>query len=136
MPRLPVRVERPLVRALGARLHAVRVRAALTQAQVARRVGLAPAEYGRIERGERLPSLPALRRLCVELGIDSDELLGLGVSSPQLRRLVHAVRGLSASQLRMLHLLAESLQPASRGQALSTSARAAGDGPLSRRPGA
>ena len=114
MPRHPVRVERPFERALGARLHAVRVRAALTQAEVARRVGLPAAEYGRIERGERLPSIPALRRLCVELEIDSDELLGLGASSPPLRRLVQAVRGLSASQLRMLHLLAESLQPSSR----------------------
>ncbi|MET0405938.1 MAG: helix-turn-helix transcriptional regulator [Cystobacter sp.] len=114
MPRLPVRVERSPERALGARLRAARARAGLTRAEAARRVGLEGAEYGQLERGACPPSLPVLRRLCVVLDIDSDELLGLEVSSPDVRRLVQAVRGLSAAQVKMLHLLAESLPSASR----------------------
>jgi transcriptional regulator with XRE-family HTH domain len=71
--------------------------------------------YGRIERGEMFPSVPTLRRICVALEIASDELLGLDTGeSPRLRRLVSAARGLSASQLRLLHVLAESLHAPSR----------------------
>jgi transcriptional regulator with XRE-family HTH domain len=114
MPRLPVRVERSPERALGARLRAARSRAGLTRAEVARRVELPEAQYAGLERGACWPSIPVLRRLCLALDIDSDELLGLEVSSPDVRRLVQAVRGLSAAQVRMLHLLAESLPGASR----------------------
>ena len=120
MPRLSARVERPLAMTLGAAALAARRRAALTQAEVARRVGIQLEVYGRIERGQMFPSVPTLRRLCVALGIPSDELLGLeGAVGPRstadassaFRRLESAARGLSASQLRILHLLAESFHP-------------------------
>jgi transcriptional regulator with XRE-family HTH domain len=112
MPRLSARVEGPLAKTLGAAARAARARAELTQAQVARQVGVQLEVYGRIERGEMFPSVPTLRRICVALEIPSDELLGLEVGgSPRLRRLVSAARGLSASQLRLLHVLAESLHP-------------------------
>lgn len=120
MPRLSARVERPLAMTLGAAALAARRRAALTQAEVARRVGVQLEVYGRIERGQMFPSVPTLRRLCVALGIPSDELLGLeGALGPQskgggstaLRRLESAARGLTDAQLRVLHLLAELLHP-------------------------
>jgi transcriptional regulator with XRE-family HTH domain len=114
MPRHPVGDDHPFERALGERLRSARTRAGLSRAEVARRVELTAAEYARLERGEALPGLPTLRRLCRVLSLESDELLGLEAPSPELRRLVHAVRGLSAAQLRMLHLLAESLPGASR----------------------
>lgn len=115
MPRLPARVERPLARKLGTRAHSARLRAGLTQAEVARRVGVRLEVYGRIERGEMFPSLPTLRRICVALEIPSDELLGLELPrTAGLRRLVDAARGLRHSQLRLLHQLAESLQSSSR----------------------
>lgn len=118
MPRLSARVERPLAMTLGGAAHAARTRAGLTQAEVARRVGVQLEVYGRIERGEVFPSVPTLRRLCVTLEIGSDELLGLeGALEPRssearaLRRLASAARGLSVSQLRLLHRLAETLHP-------------------------
>ncbi|WP_233261882.1 helix-turn-helix transcriptional regulator [Vitiosangium sp. GDMCC 1.1324] len=100
---------------LAAAAHAARMRAELTQAEVARRVGVQLEVYGRIERGEMFPSVPTLRRICVALEIASDELLGLEArESTDLRRLVSAARRLKVSQLRLLHLLAESLHPPSR----------------------
>ncbi|PTL79732.1 transcriptional regulator [Vitiosangium sp. GDMCC 1.1324] len=115
MPRLSARVERPLAMTLAAAAHAARMRAELTQAEVARRVGVQLEVYGRIERGEMFPSVPTLRRICVALEIASDELLGLEArESTDLRRLVSAARRLKVSQLRLLHLLAESLHPPSR----------------------
>ena len=108
--------QRPLGRTLGLALHAARSRAGLTRAEVARRVGVPPAEYGRFERGALYPSIPTLRRLCVVLAIPSDDLLGLGARQPSaLRRLVSAARGLTVAQLRMLHVLVQSLPPPPRG---------------------
>ncbi len=118
MPRLSARVERPLAMTLGGAALAARTRAGLTQAEVARGVGVQLEVYGRIERGEVFPSVPTLRRLCVTLGIGSDELLGLeGALEPRggearaLRRLTSAAKGLSVAQLRLLHRLAETLHP-------------------------
>jgi transcriptional regulator with XRE-family HTH domain len=121
MPRLSARVERPLALTLGGAAFAARTRAGLTQAEVARGVGVQLEVYGRIERGEVFPSVPTLRRLCVTLGIGSDELLGLegalgprGRAGEALRRLTSAARGLSVAQLRLLLRLAETLHPSAR----------------------
>ena len=103
-----------------------RVRAGLTQADVAERVGLATEVYGRLERGRMLPSVPSLRRLCIALRTPSDTFLGLNTgevatwaaeSSPQeyeevpeLRRLMRNLRKLDASQLKLISLVAAALQ--------------------------
>ncbi|QRK11422.1 helix-turn-helix transcriptional regulator [Archangium violaceum] len=124
-PLAHVRRERPLAMTLAAAAHAARMRAALTQAEVARRVGVQLEVYGRIERGEMLPSVPTLRRICLALEILPDELLGLETrESPDpeleleldsdMRRLISAVRGLNASELRLLHRLADTLHPMPR----------------------
>jgi len=52
----------------------------LTQAQVAQNAGMSPQVYGRIERGGMMPSVPALRRLAVALGVSPAVLLDM---SPQ-----------------------------------------------------
>jgi transcriptional regulator with XRE-family HTH domain len=115
MPRLSAREERPLALALRAAAVAARKRESLTQAEVARRVGVKLEVYGRIERGEVFPSVPLLRRLCVTLKIPSDALLGLeGLLEEEplprkaqgLKRLMVAADGLSGSQLRVLQRLA------------------------------
>lgn len=62
---------------LGRELHAARRRLGLTQAQVAQAVGFVPAAYGRVERGNVLPSVDKLWRLCALLGVSSDTLLAL-----------------------------------------------------------
>ncbi len=100
---------------LGGALLAARERAGLTQAEVASRVGMAPAVYGRLERGQMLPSLPSLCRLCMTLNVSSDALLGLDAaeraalaaltlpeSPPELHRLATLVRTLSPAALRTL----------------------------------
>jgi transcriptional regulator with XRE-family HTH domain len=115
MPRLSAREERPLALALRAAALEARKRESLTQAEVARRVGVKLEVYGRIERGEVFPSVPLLRRLCVTLRIPSDALLGLeqlaeSEAVPRkargLKRLMLAAEGLSDSQLRVLQRLA------------------------------
>ena len=108
--------ESPLVRELVEALHAARLRAGLSAAEVARRVGVSPGEYGRFERGALYPSVPTLRRLCVVLSIPADELLGLGArKTSALRRLMSVAQGLTAAQLRMLHVLVQALPPSPRG---------------------
>lgn len=102
--------ERPVVRKLARGLHAARVRAGLSGAEVARRAGVSAAQYRRFEQGAVSPSLPTLRRLCLVLAVTSDELLGLGEwRTPALRRLMEAARGLTEAQLRMLRMLVRSL---------------------------
>jgi transcriptional regulator with XRE-family HTH domain len=104
-----------------------RLRAGLTQADVAERVGLATEVYGRLERGRMLPSVPSLRRLCIALRMPSDTLLGLNTGEvptwaaeaappeefdevPELRRLMRTLRKLEGSQLKLIGLVASALQ--------------------------
>lgn len=108
-----------LKRMLGGALLVSREQSGLTQAEVASHVGIAPAVYGRIERGQMLPSVPTLCRLCATLNVSSDVLLGLDAAereslaglpvpepSPELRRLASLVRTLSPAALRTLTAVA------------------------------
>ncbi|WNG33480.1 helix-turn-helix transcriptional regulator [Archangium violaceum] len=109
-------------RDLGAALLAVRERSGLTQADVSSMVGLVPAVYGRIERGQMLPSVPTLYKLCLSLHISADALLGLGAEKllaealpsepilpPELRRLTDLLRELPPDALRTLGALASAI---------------------------
>jgi transcriptional regulator with XRE-family HTH domain len=111
-----------LKRTIGTALLAARERAGLTQADVASMVGLAPAVYGRIERGQMLPSVPTLHHLCVALSISANVLLGLGseempvrsiapvqIDPPELRRLASLLPALSPTALRTLAALASAI---------------------------
>jgi transcriptional regulator with XRE-family HTH domain len=51
-------------------LRAARVRAGLTQAQLAAVLGCSTTQIARLERGERLPSLPFLVDMAAALGLD------------------------------------------------------------------
>ncbi len=118
------RMDDKLALALGAAARAARLRAGLTQAEAAEKVGLAPGVYGRIERGGMMPSVPTLRKLSIALKIPSDTLLSLSHSevtawvdslpprqerSPDLRRLARSLRTLSPSQLKVLNVIASAL---------------------------
>lgn len=107
-----------LRRILGIAVMAARERSGFTQAEVASRVGISTAVYGRIERGHMLPSVPTLHRLCIVLDISARVLMGLdseemkegspmvGASdSPELRRLANALRKLSPASLRAMSAL-------------------------------
>ena len=117
-------MRRRLSKTLGNTAREARLRAGLTQADVAERLGLSHEVYGRLERGLLLPSILTLRRLCLVLHLPADRLLGLACAhpplwtrsppserdSPQVRRLIRSVRELSASRLRVLSLLVATLR--------------------------
>ncbi|HYO68715.1 MAG TPA: helix-turn-helix transcriptional regulator, partial [Archangium sp.] len=74
-----------LARQIGAVAREARTRAGITQEEAAERVGIATEVYGRMERGNMLPSLPTLMKLCRALGIDANPLLGFSSSQPPAR---------------------------------------------------
>ena len=101
-----------------------RMRLELTQEQVARAVGFVPTVYGRIERGDMLPSTPKLRALCVLLSISADALLAvhppqgppaheppapLPGDSPELRRLAMILRELPPDRFRLFRVALQTL---------------------------
>ena len=116
---------RGLASIIGTAARAARVRANLTQEDVAERVGLATEVYGRLERGGMLPSVPTLKKLSEILRIPSDVLLGLTPAQEnfwakeppvrpteepaEIRRLVRTVKKLEPTEFRLLSLLATGL---------------------------
>jgi transcriptional regulator with XRE-family HTH domain len=110
---------------LGECARAARQRLNLTQEDVAERVGIATEVYGRLERGNMLPSVPTFRKLCAVLSLSADDALGLGseavallapppappeASEPaELRRLLRRARLLDRNSLRVLSLVAAHL---------------------------
>ena len=66
---------------MGEMLRAARLKAGLTQADVAERVSLVTEVYARIERGHLTPSVLTLRTLCLVLRLDANALLKLMVRS-------------------------------------------------------
>lgn len=114
-----------LAKMVGDSAREARLKAGLTQADVAERIAVATEVYGRLERGLLMPSVPTLRRLCMALKLTADALLGLDSphapawaelappparEEPQLRRLMRHVRKLNALQLRALSLVAATLR--------------------------
>ena len=69
--------ERELGRGLGYRLKAVREAQKLSQAELARRLGLAKSSIAKYEAGAHLPGLPVLVRLSLGLRVSTDYLVGL-----------------------------------------------------------
>jgi transcriptional regulator with XRE-family HTH domain len=115
--------------AISARLGSVardaRKRAALTQEDVAERLGVASEVYGRMERGIIMPSVPTLRKICRTLGVSASELLGLEVAElpvssgspqtreedpPELRRLLRRLRTMDKAQLAAIRTVASVMQ--------------------------
>ncbi|HEX5749374.1 MAG TPA: helix-turn-helix transcriptional regulator [Archangium sp.] len=109
---------------LGTELRMARMRLELTQEQVARAVGFVPTVYGRIERGDMMPSTPKLKALCVLLGISADVLLGVSPPEdmpappppspppgdpPELRRLAMLVRELPPDRFRLFRVALRSI---------------------------
>jgi transcriptional regulator with XRE-family HTH domain len=84
-PALPRHIEirqRGLAATIGTVAKQARTRAGLTQADVAAALGTHPEVYGRMERGEVMPSVPTLMRLCLTLGCGPDALMGFSPMEP------------------------------------------------------
>ncbi|MCP3169984.1 MULTISPECIES: helix-turn-helix domain-containing protein [Myxococcaceae] len=95
---------------LGAIARLAREQMSLTQVQVAERVGMASAVYSRIERGHMIPSVETLKKLCIELMVSPEDMMGLTESPDRgaptrpeddvtLRRLLFLARKLDAAKL-------------------------------------
>lgn len=114
----------PLSRHMGEVAREARKKAELTQEDVANRIGIAAEVYGRFERGDMLPSVPTLVRLCRVLRLDANVVLGFsskqvpawveqslpeGEDPPAVRRLLRTVRQLNPRQRWALSIMASTL---------------------------
>lgn len=111
-------MEEKLQRTLGEVIREARERLGLTQAEVAKKVGLVTGVYGRIERGDMMPSVPSLWRLCLVLGMSSDVVLDLDSTRvatrmnkapsseeklvPELRSVIHELQTWPPKRLEVL----------------------------------
>lgn len=66
-----------LQKIIGTVAREARERMGLTQADVAKRIGVTSQQYGGVERGNLLPSTETLRAMAETLGVSADVLLGL-----------------------------------------------------------
>jgi transcriptional regulator with XRE-family HTH domain len=137
-----------LMRSIGRAARLARRARKLTQEDVADRVGVSTQFYGRIERGNTLPSVTTLRRMLEVLDLSADELLGaldLGAAgtdqgnraedddpqlaqdleSPRLRRLMRFLRRASPVTLRVVEVLLDEMDRA--GALLRPEGNAAGE---------
>lgn len=62
----------------GNRLKSLRVQSGLTQAQLADKLNISPSTVGMYEQGRREPDNSTLTKLCHELKVSVDYLLGTG----------------------------------------------------------
>jgi transcriptional regulator with XRE-family HTH domain len=69
------------MRSLGKNLRKRARELNLSDAEVARRIGLTEQRYGNYVRGEREPDLETLVRICKTLGISPNEALGWETAS-------------------------------------------------------
>lgn len=99
-------------RRIGARIRELRDSAQLTQESVAWACGIPKAHLSRIERGERLPSLPVLFAIAKEMKVEAADIVGFDLRKPRIALLDAARRrdalG-SAKLLRRLGLLGEAI---------------------------
>ena len=112
---------------LSIKIRDLRKHQALTQAQLARRVGITQAFLAEIEGGRKRPSIEVLEKLCDTLGCSADYLLGItkvsdlktleqSSPSPQRRGLSQqmldeiAKRNLSEDELRLAIKLAVAMK--------------------------
>lgn len=121
-------LERRLALSVGEEARSARMRAGLTQADVAERIGIAAEVYGRMERGKMMPSVPTLFRLCLALHLSADVGMGLVTAAsvgaalweedsrekdhlPEMRRLLRTLRRMSRGQLKLVNQVAAAILP-------------------------
>ena len=60
---------------IGANIRTARKSAGVSQKELAERLGAYQKDVSRWENGERTPSIEALARICIALGVSADEIL-------------------------------------------------------------
>ena len=75
-------IQKDLAKRLGSSLSAARKQAALTQGELAEKVGVDTETISRFERGATMPSLVTLQMLAVALNVTMAELIGEASSMP------------------------------------------------------
>lgn len=124
-------MDKELAESIGVAARGARHSLKLTQEDAAERIGVSAEFYARIERGNALPSVPTLTRICTALGVSADALLGRALleeqalkpkvqmppgapapppDSPELRRLARRLRDASPATLRLVALLVKELE--------------------------
>lgn len=92
VPRVPQRGSRKLRETFAARMREARLRARLTQAQLAAALALSQSTIGTWETAKALPEIVSLMRLADSLRVSIDWLLGRPSSAPSVPAPPRAVR--------------------------------------------
>ena len=100
----------------GDRLRARARALGLTDAEVARRLGLAQSRYANYVNGNREPDLATFARICRALATTPDEILGFGShnkadaeAEPERRRALAAVEAMDGRTLKIAAIVLESI---------------------------
>ena len=95
----------------GDRLRARARALGLTDAEVARRLGLAQSRYANYVNGNREPDLATFARICRALATTPDEILGFGAESAEAerRRALAAIETMDRSALKIAAVVLEAI---------------------------
>lgn len=70
-------MENELINRMGKQIKEARGQQKMTQEELAEEAEISPSFLGMIERGQRIPSIMTISKICNSLAISIDELLGL-----------------------------------------------------------
>ena len=108
----------PVEQRLGQKIAIYRRRAGLTQAQLARKLGVAPETLNRLERGKALPSIATIEKVAGALGVELSELFRFRERQTRKTRaidlLLATAGGRTAAEIELLAGLAKTLLRRSR----------------------
>lgn len=65
----------------GHKLKTLRIRAGMTQGQLAKLLGVSPSTVGMYEQGRRNPDTVMIKKICSIFSVSADSLLGVGETS-------------------------------------------------------
>ncbi len=93
---------------IGERVREARERKKITQEMLAERIEVSPQYISDLERGVVGISIPTLKRLCVSLGITSDQILFARQSEDEVSALAEKCARLSPKHLKLLSDIVDS----------------------------
>ncbi len=97
-----MRVKKELNIQIGERIKTAREQCRLTQEQLAERIEVSPQYVSDLERGVVGVSIPTLKRLCIVLGISSDQILFGSQSQESAVTIARKCGSLRPEQFRLL----------------------------------